>query len=193
MANVNQIIREKSQVENTIDAERAMDAQLREEYLKTLPATIGASVKALLSEMTDEQFRKCYNRSGDDWVQYEIRCKMKSGEMVQGIGCMSNEVRFESFEEVDQTDPITRWMIGLLEHDAAHIANLKHPRRSGAGAGQYLREGLFCTDNLGDINREFTMAIQKAAGTNSHCRLLLGTDWGSCSASLTLTFPKEVK
>ena len=184
--NLENVLTKRTMIENDIATQMNQDEETRKAFMENLPEFIGDSIKELLNDMSENEFRSCYTRSGDDFIQYEIRVKAVAGNQINHKEVRNTEMK------CGFNNAAGRWMEKLLKHDADHIAQLHHPKYSGGGMDQYLREGLFNTDNLGDINHKFTEVIKKAAGTDDHVRLLVGSDWGVCRATLTLTFPKKI-
>ena len=180
---IKEVVANQVMVENAMAAQIAQDEETRKAFLESLPEFIGKSVKELLDEISDEEFKSCFRRSGADFVQYEIRAEAVSGSQIE-----NKEVRHDI---VDCGNTATgKWLAKLLKYDAEHISKLNHPKRSGGGAGQYLKEGLFRINNCGELNRVLEDVIKMTAGTNEYVRLLVGSEWGKCNVILTLTFPK---
>jgi hypothetical protein len=163
------------------------DNTRREEYLSTLPAFIAGEVKNFVDELSDDTLRVAISSSNDEHVQYEFQAELPRGE----IRDHKEQVRVYNANESNWT-PAQRLAINLANYDAAHIASLKHPQRSGGGIDQYLREGLFSTCNLDQINRDICDEIQKVLRTRKYCSILFSRDWGSPRFSLTITMtPKR--
>ena len=184
---IQEVIEKQTAVDKKIHMEKLEDEKTRSEYIESLPAFIAEVTGVLINEL-GENLEEFYNGSGSDWIQYKIEDQMKGGEMDKNN--VEHRFSFSDVHDLDGYNPVRRWMLKMLKHDYAHIQKLHHPIYNGGGSQQFIAEGLFRVNNLGETNMKFTSALQKRLETHEYVRLLLGNDWGTLSASLTLTYPK---
>ena len=163
MANISMIVREQVERENALNKKEWEDNEIRKEFYSDLPEFVSDSIVQMLDEMSDEEFKQYWTRSGNDWVQYEI------------------SIVYDENPNRKLSDAILDWMKTLIEYDQMFLSKLHFPES---------KDSLFRIDNLGTISKEIIRKLQEKIGTEDYISCLLYKHGTRYNVNLTLTFPR---